>query len=410
MKTVSDKSKFIWNLIGCAMNALLSVILLLGVNRFAGEAAGGLFSFAFANAQVLQYIALFEVRPYQVTDVNGRYSFSGYYTLRLLSCAAMLLTGAGYILLSGFPAEKRIVVALLCLYKALEAFMDLFAAAYQQRDRVDLSGKNMAFRTMLVIAAFLITMGFTGKLVPSSVAMCLAVPVSAILFDYRVCRLFPDIRCRFSFSELKGIVIAVLPLAIAAFVRAYAINVPKYAIDRFLGDTVQNRFGILFMPSMVINLFSTFLFYPRLRRMAEEWNNGEISGLRRYIRRILLLLAGMTALCAAAAVWPGLPVLSLLYGVNLSADGVSIALLMVFGGLNAAEIFLYYVIVAVRKQYLPVIVYAVAAVLLTLVSGPLVRAREIPGAALSIVFAFLFIVLVYGGVLLAVFGRKGRKL
>ena len=101
---------------------------------------------------------------------------------------------------------------------------------------------------------------------------------------------------------------------------------------------------------------------------------------------------------------------ALLYGVNLSADGVSIALLMVFGGLNAAEIFLYYVIVAVRKQYLPVIVYAVAAVLLTLVSGPLVRAREIPGAALSIVFAFLFIVLVYGGVLLAVFGRKGRKL
>ena len=123
-------------LIGCAMNALLSVILLLGVNRFAGEAAGGLFSFAFANAQVLQYIALFEVRPYQVTDVNGRYSFSGYYTLRLLSCAAMLLTGAGYILLSGFPAEKKLLLGILCFYKAEDAFTDLFAAAYQQHDRV----------------------------------------------------------------------------------------------------------------------------------------------------------------------------------------------------------------------------------------------------------------------------------
>lgn len=322
----------------------------------------------------------------------------------------MLLTGAGYILLSGFPAEKKLLLGILCFYKAEDAFTDLFAAAYQQHDRVDLAGKNMALRTALSMLSFLVVMAFTGEPVPASLAMCLANPASFLMFDGRAKSLFPDIRCRFSFSELKGIVIAVLPLAIAAFVRAYAINVPKYAIDRFLGDTVQNRFGILFMPSMVINLFSTFLFYPRLRRMAEEWNNGEISGLRRYIRRILLLLAGMTALCAAAAVWPGLPVLSLLYGVNLSADGVSIALLMVFGGLNAAEIFLYYVIVAVRKQYLPVIVYAVAAVLLTLVSGPLVRAREIPGAALSIVFAFLFIVLVYGGVLLAVFGRKGRKL
>lgn len=410
MKTVSDRTKYIWNLVGNTMSSLLSVVLLVGVNRVAGEAAGGVFSFTLSIAQLMQYIALFEVRPYQVTDINGRYSFSGYFSLRLFSCAAMLLVGAGYTLLSGLTAEKKLLLGILCIYKAEDAFTDLFAAAYQQHDRIDLAGKNMTIRTAFSMLSFFVVMVFTGELISASLAMCLAIPVAFFLFDWRAKRLFQDIRCRFSFSELKGIVNAVLPLAIAAFVRAYAINVPKYAIDRFLGDTAQNRYGILFMPSMVVNLFSIFLFYPRLRRMSEEWNNGKVNGLSRYIRRILLLLAGMTVLCTIVAIWPGLPVLSLMYGVDLSAEGVSIALLMMFGGFNAAEIFLYYVIVAVRKQYLPVIVYSVAAVLLSLVSGPLVCTYRIPGAAISIVLAFLFIVLVYGGVLYAVFRRKERKL
>lgn len=396
MRTVSAKSQYIWNLIGCTMNAVLSVILLLGVNRLAGSEAGGLFSFAFANAQVFQYIALFEVRPFHVTDVERKYTFSTYFTLRLVSCTLMLLAGGGYILLTDFSLDKKLLLGVLCLYKALEAFSDLFAAAYQQQGRIDLGGMNMTFRTTLVMASFLIVMATTNDLLIASVSMCASVVVSTVGFDCLVMRQFPDIRCRLRFSQLRSIVLAVLPLAAASVLRAYTVNAPKYAIDRVLGDAAQNRYGILFLPAMVVNLFGTFLFYPKLHELTEDWKCGRYRKLSAYIRRLMCILAGATVAGMAAAVFLGIPILSALYNTPLGGDRGVMALLMLFGGLNAAEIFLYYVVVSIRKQVLPVIVYAASSALSAVLSVPLVRTGGLIGAGLMLVIVFSLITVTYG--------------
>lgn len=407
MNTVSTKAKYIWNLIGCTLNALLTVVLMLVVNRFIGEEAGGLFSFAFANAQVMQYIALFEVRPFQVTDIDKHYSFASYFTLRMFSTAAMLGCAAGYVLLSGYDPFKKQVLGLLCLFKAMDACVDLFAAAYQQNDRVDLAGKNMAFRTALSMVAFTLAIGISKDLRVGGIAMCLAMLLSWLSFDFRAYHRFPDIRCRLRFSQLRSIVLAVLPLAAASVLRAYTVNAPKYAIDRVLGDAAQNRYGILFLPAMVINLFGTFLFYPKLHELTEDWKCGRYRKLSAYIRRLMCILAGATVAGMAAAVFLGIPILSALYNTPLGGDRGVMALLMLFGGLNAAEIFLYYVVVSIRKQVLPVIVYAASSALSAVLSALLVRTGGLIGAGLMLVIVFSLITVTYG-IYIALFIQKAK--
>ena len=131
MKTVSDKEKFIWNMMGSLANALSTLVLTICVNRILGGASGGLFAFAYANAQLMLTIGLFEVRPYQSTDIDEKYSFNAYYTQRLITCIIMIAVAVIYAFASGFSAEKSAVVIFLVMFKSVEAFTDVYGARFQ---------------------------------------------------------------------------------------------------------------------------------------------------------------------------------------------------------------------------------------------------------------------------------------
>ena len=51
-------------------------------------------------------------------------------------------------------------------------------------------------------------------------------------------------------------------------------NAPKYAINTYCTDVIQNRYSILFMPAFAINLFSQFVLRPLLTPMAKMWSGG----------------------------------------------------------------------------------------------------------------------------------------
>ena len=61
-----------------------------------------------------------------------------------------------------------------------------------------------------------------------------------------------------------GILWECMPLFIGSYLTLYVGNAPKYAIDDFLELKYQTYYGILYMPSFVINLLSGFVFKPLL--------------------------------------------------------------------------------------------------------------------------------------------------
>ena len=72
-------------MMGSLTNAAASVILLMAVTRSCGAAVGGVFSIAFAIAQLMLTIGGYEMRPYQSTDVTEQFSFRHYFTSRLFT-------------------------------------------------------------------------------------------------------------------------------------------------------------------------------------------------------------------------------------------------------------------------------------------------------------------------------------
>ena len=396
-------------MIGSIFESMLSIVLLIVVNRMVGEAAGGVFTLAFSHSQLMYYLATLETRPIQSTDVEQKYSFASYFTLRGLSCVMMLVLSIAYVLfMDGDPFKKRVILY-LCLYRMVEALLDVFAAMFQQHDRIEYSGKVSTLRITVSLVLFTAVLWITKNLEWACIALLLVTVVTLFTYNLDKWREFPDATISFETSQLRSLLIACFPLFLSVFVMLYISNAPKYAIDRYCTDVVQNRYSILFMPAFVINLFSQFFFRPLLAPMASLWSRNDMGSFSRKLGTLLGEIAAITAVCLAGAWLLGIPVLSVVYHVDLSNDKDVLMWVMIYGGLNAVNILLYNMVAVARVQKWLLASYPIAAAVAFVFSPLLVQASGMRGAIAasisSMVVLDLSLVIILA---VAISGKKKR--
>ncbi len=403
------KSNVLWNMIGSICESALNLVLMIVVNRIAGEAYGGIFTFSFSHAQMMYYLGTLEVRPIHSTDVQQKYRFADYFSLRMVSCVFMILVCLGYVFLTdGDPVKKQFMM-LMCIYKMLDAVYDLFASMFQQHGRIAFSGMVSTMRVSLVLVGFTVTLLMTKNLVAAGVVMVLISLGVLLTFNMSKWRTFDDVPIRWQFSHAGEILRACFPLFISVFVMLYISNAPKYAIDRYCTDVVQNRYNILFMPAFVINLFSQFVLRPMLTPMAQMWNQGKSKAFRGNVIRMLLAISALTILGVAGAWLLGIPLLELVYGVPLAAEKGILLWVMVYGGLNAASVFLYDMIAVTRRQKWLLAAYPLVAVVVGILAPIWVQKQEMLGAILSSVAAQLLLNGILLGIMLIVLHRAVER-
>ena len=404
--TATQKEKYFWNMMGSFSNALSSMVLAIIVNRLTGAELGGIFAFAFSNAQLMMTIGAFEVRPLQSTDVNEKYSFTQYFSLRLITCTLMILIDLAYIWFSGYTGVKAYTVFLVCIYKMIEGFTDVFSGMFQQHDRIDLVGKSLTLLIFSCTAGFFLVLYATGNLVWASLALGLISAALIFIYDLRLWKYFENVKIGVEFRQLLPLVWECLPLFISSFIMMYINNAPKYAINQMYPDEIQNIYNILFMPAFVINLFSLFVFRPMLVNLTKEWNDRNLNPFVKTVKYILLLIIVLTILAMGAAYLLGIPILQIIYGVDISGYRTELVLIMVTGGISALSTFMYYVITVMRIQKYLLVGYLSAFVIALFLPEVLVKKYIIAGAVYScaaslIVLTMVFLLIIISNVMRA---------
>ncbi len=402
------KSLYIWNILGSGANAAFFMLMLMVVNRLCGEAAGGIFSIAYAVANLMWAIGSFETNAYQVTDTKDRFSFGHYLTFKILLVVLMLVTSVLWSVAVGHRGYELSVTLLLCLFKALDAFAGVFYARFQKYGRLDIGGRSLFFRCVLSMLTFSGTLFFRRDLAAAAAMACLTEAVWIILYDMRLCRRIVSLRPVWEPKASLRLFLDCLPLFVSSFGLIFLTNLPKYVIDGLFAPEVQSRFAALFMPASVINLMSIFVFRPLLTTMARAWNRREYKAFRRLVFRLFLVIAGLTALAVLAALLLGIPVLSWLYGVDLSPYPVALAVIMIGGGCNAAAVLAVNVLTVMRAQWFSWIGYLIAAAISVPLAKPLVSSLELTGAAMLFAVSMGVVTLVFSVAIVAVF-RKARR-
>ncbi|PNH19287.1 hypothetical protein B6K86_07030 [Lachnospiraceae bacterium] len=381
-----EERNVVWNMLGSAVYALTSMLLGALVTRFLGADAGGIFFFSFSTfGQQMFIIAYFGMRPLQITDTSGRYSFADYRALRYYSCGAAAVVTLCYAALFTRSLTARTVLLLMSAYKILDGYADCCESEFQRQGRLYLAGKSNAFRTLLCVAIFFAVMLRTGSLLASCMASLIGQLAAVLLFCVIPLRRLDGVSFTRSRGSRARLFHAAKWLFLAAFLDLYVFAASKFAVNDLMSAAESGYYTTIFIPTSVINLMANFVIRPVLTQLSKAWEQGDRNGFFRPVKRILLLIAALTAAGLLAAAFLGIPALSLLVGPEagraLSSYRGALLLVILGGGFYAALNLLYYVLVILRAQRVIFAIYGVCALSAWWLSRAFVLSCGINGAA-----------------------------
>lgn len=361
----STKSIFIWNIMATFWNCVLSVVTLMIATRFLTVEDTDIFSLGWSIAQLMQTIGTFQLRMYQVTDVNETFKFKQYLIFRFFTLFIMIICSIGYVIANGFSFYKSSVILIVCLFRAVESLEDVYEGYFQQRDRIDLMGKAITFRVMLSLMAFLFSLIVSGNLIVSLLCLLSVYFIGLFVFNLRYAYTCKELHIHEKWEKGRNWGIHMfkegLPLFLNSFLLMWILNAPKIAIDSSISSGslqsgVQTSYNILFMPASVLTLVY-MVFRPLLTKMAIEWNNQNIKAFFKTILKIFLSLLPFSILTLIICYFIGIPVLSVLYGIDLSDFRIEL-MILVFGGCLCTFSYVFdNAIVVMRKQYMLLVSY-----------------------------------------------------
>lgn len=386
------------------LNAFQSVFMLMVITRACGMVTAGVFSIAYANANLFLNMGNFGMRAFEASDVEPRYGFRAYGRSRIVTSSAMVLCSWLWLAWSagslGYPWDKTCAIALMTLMKGMDAVEDVFDGNYQQEGRLDVAGRQMTLRIATTIVVFCVSIALTRDLVFSTAlsfawtAALLLVTLAFIRRRHRLPAMHAEARIQSPWALLKEC----LPLFLSAFLLFYIGNAPKYAIDAMMDDSSQAIYGFIAMPVFVVGLLAQFVYMPIVQPVSAMWDSGDSRGFAREFVRQLGIIAAITVACVLGAVVAGPPVLGILYHTDLSGYRAELSVLVFGGGLLAMAQLFTTGITIMRHQRWLVPGYVVVAVVALVSSGPAVATAAIQGASLSYVAYMLVLAAFFGAV------------
>lgn len=406
-----SKKDFIWNTIGCMIVALFNAIVLMFCTRINTTEIAGIFSISYATAYIFNTIGDFGIRIFQVSDTKRKYDFSEYLAARIISIILMVILATAFIIIDGYRNEKFIIAFILILYRIIENLSESYQAEFQLNNRLDIAGKSMIIRNVLALVICLIVDIITKNFIISILFMLLTNLVVFLLYDVQKLKRFTKIHLKVDFNKTKEILLECLPLAISTLISIYVINSVKYAIDKTGSYSMQTYYNIIYMPTFVINLISIFLAKPFLKPFGEYWNNKQYNKLYRAIGKIILLLFIATILIEVVCYFIGIPILNVLYNVDLSQYKIDLLLLIFSGLLYAISTIIFNALGSMRKQKYTIIPYIISALFALIIPKYLVKNFNMSGAVASsiIIMAILCVIMIITFLINIRKVKKGEK-
>ena len=365
------------------MGSLSMVLMLIVVTRAAGIAAAGVYSLATAVGQQFQTVGSYEVRPYQATDVRHRFSFGTYYAARIITLFAMVVGIVSYALITGNGQQSVTVVILVASLRLFDAFEDVFYGEFQRLGRLDVAGRANFFRVLATTTVFTALIFITRDLAITTIVTIIVTAVAVALLIVPPAKGLFALRPAFSVGPVRSLLVACLPLFLAAFLAMYLTNAPRFAIETFMDSTQQGYYAILFVPALAINILAMFIFRPLLTRMATYWASCNREGFTKLVQRGILGVGLAFALTFVVVYFLGVPILNLLYNVELGEYRWELLVLVVGGAMNSLAVIFYYALTTMRQQHLLLGGYLVSAGLVWALSRALIPTYGIMGAALA---------------------------
>lgn len=318
VRTVQQNMLFntVGSLIYYVCQWLISVIIV----RVSGFGDAGLLSLAMSATAAPAIVGLFNVRSYQVSDMDGQYTDREYMRSRVYTNVLSVVACLVVVLYYGYSLDKAIIIMSFMGFKVVEGMADVYYGIDQKNERMDYAGISLTIRgigsLIVFFVAFIIAdnllVGFgtmtsvfhtsdrifvTARLLISIVAMSLFSLAVVLFYDRRMVKRYEEktledkavIR-----KQVKSLLVTCFPLAVVAFLNNMSLTIPKLYLEQFFGEEVMGIYSSVASPTIVIQLAATTLFAPLIPPLTVEFNNGNKKNFLGGLKKFALLIGVIT--------------------------------------------------------------------------------------------------------------------
>ena len=415
----SERSIYIWNITGSIANALLSVVALMIVTRILDDRQADIFSIAWTISQLMATVGTFQIRMYQATDVTGVFRFRQYLIYRMITIGIMMISSYAYVMIRGYSGEKAVVVLLMCIFRAVDSLADVYEGWFQQKERLDLSGKALTYRIVVAVLGFGVVLFTTRNLILSGAVLVVVYVVCFFVYDIRYhygVEAFRETaqKDKAGLSWVVKMTIEGFPLFINAFLMMSIMNAPKMVLDvaieqGSLAQGWQTVFNIIFMPASFLNL-AYIVFRPLITKMAIVWNIGKAKEFLKILMKIMISLFGIGILLLIGSALLGIPILSIVYAVDLKDYKMELLIIIVGGCMYTFAAVLDNAMVVIRKQYILILAYVFTYIYIKFAAEMMTGRWGILGASLSYASAMAVFLIITAVMFAFHFYKASKKL
>ena len=415
----SERSIYIWNITGSIANALLSVVALMIVTRILDDRQADIFSIAWTISQLMATVGTFQIRMYQATDVTGVFRFRQYLIYRMITIGIMMISSYAYVMIRGYSGEKAVVVLLMCIFRAVDSLADVYEGWFQQKERLDLSGKALTYRIVVAVLGFGVVLFTTRNLILSGAVLVVVYVVCFFVYDIRYhygVEAFRETaqKDKAGLSWVVKMTIEGFPLFINAFLMMSIMNAPKMVLDvaieqGSLAQGLQTVFNIIFMPASFLNL-AYIVFRPLITKMAIVWNIGKAKEFLKILMKIMISLFGIGILLLIGSALLGIPILSIVYAVDLKDYKMELLIIIVGGCMYTFAAVLDNSMVVIRKQYILILAYVFTYIYIKFAAEMMTGRWGILGASLSYASAMAVFLIITAVMFAFHFYKASKKL
>ena len=410
-KKKNFNKNFIWNIIGTTFNSFNSLFFMIIVTRINGTNDAGIFTLAYSTACILYIIGVYAGRIFQVTEKEN-INDKEYIVNRITTTVLMILITTGFVIMKQYDIYKALVFLIIGLYRALEAFSDVIYGIFQKNDLLYKVGKSFFIKALLSLITFLIADLITKNIVISSLMIVISNLLVICTYDFINVRKLIKKEEKVQYKNVFRIYKTGFFVFAITFLSLYVMNAPKYAIDDYLNEHIQAIYGIIIMPATVMSLFAQFIIHPYLNTIVDLYNDYKMKEVQKLVTKIILVIVVIGIMCVAVAYLLGIPVLELIYGLELQEYRWNLAFIILASTLSVIGTVYSSVLTTIRKTFSQFIIYCIVTVVAVISSYVLTYNFEINGATVSyfIIMASQFILyIVYTNVVLNKMKKEVNK-
>lgn len=349
VRALSIKSNVLWNTFGCLFYQgcqwLLTVVVVLLSPNYENS---GYLAFAMAVGNLYLGLATYNMRTYQVSDVENVNSAGNYVAFRFVTVSLTSLCFVLYAILVS-SGETLVITLAYLLFKLDESFVNVMYGIDQKAYRMDYIGQSQLMRGTLCLGFFCLGLVCFDSLFIAIVGMAVACFCVTLFFDVPRARSITEIRPRLKWKQCRSFLVKCFPSAAAVFLCGTVVSLVRQVFGLQYGQEALGIYAAVATPAVVVQVLANYLYNPVLAPLAEKWMHGSATAFFRLLGKALFAMGVVIAVVLLVFGLFGGSLLVLVYGDSIAEYTYLLFPVLISTGCVAFMWFFTDLLISVRK-------------------------------------------------------------